>query len=672
VNALIDFDDPIDQLLHLVVGSEGTLCFVESVVLDTVETFTLRAASLLCFSDVFTAADAVPTLKALNVSAVELLDWSSLRTMIGKPGTPSWLSELKSGNAALLVEVCAESNAQLTAMYQPIIAANFRGLVREPKFEQDEVLIEALWRVRSGLFPVVGARRPIGSMVIIGDVAVAVDRLGLFVSELRSLFESLGFEQAVIFGHAREGNLHFMLTPDLSDEGQRKRFERLMTNVVELVVDRFDGSLKAEHGTGRAMAPFVQREWGDDIYRIMTRLKAAFDPLGILNPGVLINSNPTAHMEHLKQIPSISDTVDYCIECGFCEPSCPTTAFNYSPRQRIAALRLETLGFPSDVSEASDTCVACGHCESACPVGIDTSKVLATKQMQQRPRLVTEWLKWQSRHWKSYIRGARWGVQFYRLMASYQQLNKLLSVLHRKIPHWVPQWLPPVKPTIHPRTTKTDQPIDVSILVNCAERVLQSSGTESSLLSLCHQAGLNAEVVNDSLCCGQKFQHLGETALATKQRSSLIDRTQRTIIVAEASSCYAVLEQLGTGRIVSLWDFLLRYVLPNVELQRFQEPIAVHVGCTLRSASEQSRLTTLLNAVASDWQYSDLGCCGGQGERQFFEEHHSKQLIESSKLKSTERMVVGINSTCEAALTRQLGCPVISLSDLVLRSMPPA
>ncbi len=161
-----------------------------------------------------------------------------------------------------------------------------------------------------------------------------------------------------------------------------------MDDVVALVVNRYDGALKAEHGTGRNIAPFVETEWGPDAYAVMRELKRLADPDGILNPGVIITDDPHAHLAHLKSLPAVDPAVDTCIECGYCESKCPSRDLTLTPRQRIVVRRhMERLsGEPAGAAslaaieadfdyEALDTCAADGLCATACPVGIDTGQL---------------------------------------------------------------------------------------------------------------------------------------------------------------------------------------------------------------------------------------------------------------------------------------------------------
>ena len=148
-----------------------------------------------------------------------------------------------------------------------------------------------------GLFPSVGAMRKTGTTVIIEDVAFPVQSLAEATLDLQNLLKKFRYDEAVIFGHALEGNLHFVFTQDFNTQEEIDRYAGLMSEVSDLVVNKYDGSLKAEHGTGRNMAPFVEMEWGKEAYKLMKEIKQIFDPLNILNPGVILNSDKEVHLK---------------------------------------------------------------------------------------------------------------------------------------------------------------------------------------------------------------------------------------------------------------------------------------------------------------------------------------------------------------------------------------
>ena len=259
---------------------------------------------------------------------------------------------------------------------------------------RDPAVQAQLWKIRKGMFPSVGAVRASGTTVIIEDVAFPVARLADAAVDLRVVLDQHGYADAIIFGHAKDGNLHFVITQGFTHAAEVLRYRDFMDDVVRLVVEKYDGALKAEHGTGRNMAPFVETEWGGDAYAIMQQIKALADPHGLLNPGVILNADPEAHISNLKTLPVVEAEVDKCIECGYCEPKCPSRDLTLTPRQRIVVRRemqrLKDSGMHGERYEALDhdfpymaldTCAVDGLCASDCPVDIDTGKL--TKRFRQ-------------------------------------------------------------------------------------------------------------------------------------------------------------------------------------------------------------------------------------------------------------------------------------------------
>ena len=230
--------------------------------------------------------------------------------------------------------------------------------------------------------------RQSGTTVIIEDVAFPVEVLADATYDLNRLFVKHEYSNGIIFGHAKDGNLHFVITQGFNNQAAIDQYSRFIDDLVELVVHRYDGALKAEHGTGRNMAPFVETEWGSDAYQIMRQLKQLADPDNLLNPGVIINADRKAHLADLKRIPSVEPEIDKCIECGYCEPKCPSRDLTLTPRQRIVVRRemarqQEAGGSPlwnaldrEFPYMALDTCAVDGLCATACPVNIDTGTLV--------------------------------------------------------------------------------------------------------------------------------------------------------------------------------------------------------------------------------------------------------------------------------------------------------
>lgn len=393
LNALVDYDQPLDILQHLLVGSEGTLGFISAVTYDTVPDHPHKASALLVFPSVESCCRAVTVLKHQPVSAVELLDRRSLRSVQNMPGMPLWVKGLSDNACALLIESRAASQSLLHEQLQQVMAsiADY-PLEQQVDFSEDPAVYNQLWKIRKDTFPAVGAVRQTGTTVIIEDVTFPVEQLAEGVNRLIQLFDKHRYDEAIIFGHALEGNLHFVFTQGFNSAEEVARYQAFMDDVAQLVAVEFGGSLKAEHGTGRNMAPFVELEWGHDAYQLMWQLKRLLDPNGILNPDVVLSEDPDIHLKNLKPLPAADEIVDKCIECGFCEPVCPSKGLTLSPRQRIVMWRdikakqragIDTRELMQTYQyQGIDTCAATGLCAQRCPVGINTGELVKKLRSQ--------------------------------------------------------------------------------------------------------------------------------------------------------------------------------------------------------------------------------------------------------------------------------------------------
>lgn len=389
LNAFLDFEHPLDIFAHLLIGGEGTLAFIARAVLQTIPDPPHKATTLLYFPTIELACEAIGPLTELGAAMVELMDRASLKAVEEEEGVDALIKTLPPGASALLVEFQAAGEPDLHAVVDSFLQQCERfSLLQFPGFTFDDKERNRLWKIRKGLFPSVGAVRRRGTTVILEDIAFPVARLGAAIRDLQLLFAKHRYDDAIIFGHAKDGNIHFVITQSFEPAGEVDRYARFIQDVVDLVVHRYQGTLKAEHGTGRNMAPFVRTEWGEDAYRLMQKLKDLADPDGLLNPGVIINADPKAHLTNLKAMPEVEEEVDKCIECGYCEPVCPSRDFTTSPRRRIVvrrALRQYKSGAHRKAYrellaqfqfEGIDTCAVDGLCATECPVSINTGELV--------------------------------------------------------------------------------------------------------------------------------------------------------------------------------------------------------------------------------------------------------------------------------------------------------
>lgn len=389
LNSLLDYEDPYDILIHLMVGSEGTLGFISEVTFETVPDPEVNASALVCFPDRLEACRALSALRDSDVSAVEWMDREALRIVQDEPGMPERLRDLPDGAVALLIDLAAYSEEELAARRARIEEAWAGHPTLEPvDFTTGlsaNVAFDQAWR---GLFFSAAAGRPRGTAAILEDLAFRPERLEAALGDLRELLDTFGYTKAGLWGQGMEGVVYLALFPDLNRPEGVEAYAAFQRKLVEVVL-RHDGSLKAEQGVGRRMAPFVRQEWGDKLYHLMKDIKRAFDAKNLLNPGVLLNRDPEVFRKNLKRTPLLDERIDRCIECGLCEGARPSADRSLTPRQRIvvyramAGLKAEGRRFSSSYrqleralrrpagarAEAADLPAAASP---ACPLGIRT------------------------------------------------------------------------------------------------------------------------------------------------------------------------------------------------------------------------------------------------------------------------------------------------------------
>ena len=434
----VRFEDPFDIIAHLMVGSEGTLAFLSRVTMKTEYDYPHKASAMLYFTTIKEACRAVVALKKLVngqgewlVKSAELLDYKSLSS-VDDAHYLKYKTEVPdaSGLTAVLTETKGKTKEELSQNIARITEqlSDFSTYV-PVRFTDDPAEYGQYWAIRSGIFPSVGGTRRPGTTCLIEDVAFHIDDLPEATADLQQLIARHGYDDACIYGHALEGNYHFILNQSFSTEAEVKRYADLMEDVKTLVVDKYDGSLKAEHGTGRNMAPYVRYEWGDAAYECMKEVKRIFDPDGLLNPGVIFNDDPQCHLKHFKPLPllfneelrmkneelaasnenssflreadihhSSLEKVDKCIECGFCEVNCVSCGFTLSSRQRIVIQReIARLRQSGEEPErlallvkqyyypGNQTCAGDGLCSMSCPMGINTGDLTHYVRQQLLP-----------------------------------------------------------------------------------------------------------------------------------------------------------------------------------------------------------------------------------------------------------------------------------------------
>ncbi|MEB0204035.1 FAD-binding and (Fe-S)-binding domain-containing protein [Pseudomonas sp. CCC3.1] len=706
LNALVDFDDPLDILSHLLVGSEGTLGFISSVTYDTVIDHPNKASALIVFPDVETCCNAVTVLKSQPVSAVELLDRRSLRSVQDKPGMPAFVQQLSDNACALLIESRAATQTLLHEQLAHIMAslAGF-PVEKQVDFTENPAENAKLWAIRKDTFPAVGAVRKTGTTVIIEDVTFPVEQLAIGVNRLIELFDKHHYDEAILFGHALEGNLHFVFTQGFNNPEEVARYQAFMDDVAQLVAVEFGGSLKAEHGTGRNMAPFVELEWGSDAYQLMWTLKRLLDPQGILNPDVVLSEDPHIHLKHLKPMPAADEIVDKCIECGFCEPVCPSKGLTLSPRQRIVIWRdiqaRKRAGVDTrELEEAYayqgiDTCAATGLCAQRCPVGINTGELV--KKLRARSANSVKTADWLGNHFATTLQGARFTLHVAngaRMLLGAPRLGKISAALTKASKGRVPLWtnaMPQPERAIRFSPPVKDARPRVVYLAACVSRVMGPAAGDSeqtSLLdktrSLLEKAGYQVVFPDnmDSLCCGQPFASKGYNEQAEHKRQELIgallhaSRGGIDPIYCDTSPCtLRLVQDLGETRL-DLYDpvrFIRTHLVDKLNFTPQTAPIAVHVTCSTQHLGESQALIDIARLCSTNVVIPEgIHCCGFAGDKGFTTPElnaHSLRTLKDAVQQCSEG--ISTSRTCEIGLTQHGGIDYHGLVYLVDRVSAP-
>jgi len=696
LNALVDYEDPFDILTHLMIGSEGTLGFISEIVYDTVVEHPHKASALIIFPGIEEACRATTLLKNEQVSAVELMDRTALRSVENKAGVLDYLKRLSVDAAALLVETRAADETSLRRQIDQITRSISGIPLEKPLAFTDQVdEYTALWNIRKGLFPAVGAVRETGTTVIIEDVAFPIDRLAAATLHLRKIMAAYHYDEAIIFGHALEGNLHFVFTQDFSTTAEVERYRRFMHDVSVMVVESYDGSLKAEHGTGRNMAPYVEMEWGAEAYRLMQAIKDLFDPRNMLNPGVILNTDPQVHVKNLKPLPATNEIVDKCIECGFCEVVCPSKNLTLTPRQRIAVQReVSRLKRSRNGSKAlqellrdylyqgNQTCAADGLCEMACPVDINTGELTkALRQAAVENTTAEAIARLAGRHFDLVTvfvgRGLQLADAAHRLLGS-PTMTKLAAKTRQLSGHRLPLWnramptFAAVRKTA-PSTVLGGQP--VVYFPSCVARTMGPARGDSdadTLMTVTERvfakAGYRTLYPPDmqQLCCGMPFSSKGFVKVGNQKAAELeaalldISKGGDIPVVCDTSPCLLRMRRLFTGnlQLYEPVEFAHRYLLDKLNIYRLPETVAIHTTCSSQKMGLDAMFLAVAQACATEVVIPErVGCCGFAGDRGFsFPELNAAALADlKPAVKDTCSSGYANSRTCEIGLSLHSG-----------------
>lgn len=706
INALADYQHPLDIFAHLLIGAEGTLAFIAHATLQTVPDYAFKATALLFFANMKDACNAIVPITNTGAEMIELMDRASLRSIEHYEGIPSLIKDLPTNATALLVEYQDDTMQALQQKITAFEALTQLQLSHPAAFTTDTSSRELYWKIRKGMFPSVGAVRARGTTVILEDIAFPVAQLAAALADLQLLFEKYKYDNAIVFGHAKDGNIHFVITQSFNAKEEISRYELFMEEVVTLVVKKYDGALKAEHGTGRNMAPFVETEWGAEAYEIMKRIKALADPHTILNPGVIINENKKAHITHLKEMPVVEEEVDKCIECGYCEQKCPSRDITLTPRRRIVVRRnLAALKAAGDIAayktllqqyqyDGLDTCAVDGLCATECPVDINTGDLVKRLRGENHSKFANQTALRIAKNFKTTEQlmqlALRSGLLVNKVFGK-TAMTKLTTAIKKVVPSF-PKWMQTqAGPVKIPVTTKQGSFL---YFTTCITRCMgggsnNASNVIDSLMSVTAKAGirLTIPVCIQGVCCGQPFSSKGFTGAAVFTKNKTIEWLYEQSgkgaipVVTDMSSCTHTLkvcrvyltpanqQKFDALTILDAVDFLHDFVLPVIKIAKPKDKIALHPVCSLTKMKNTHKLIALAKACAQEVQVPVYaGCCGMAGDRgmQVPALTHAAVAMEMAELQNSHCSgFYSSSKTCEMALSESSGFLYESVANLL-------
>ncbi len=702
----IEYDDPFELITHLIVGSEGTLAFLSEVDMSIVDDYEFKASGMLYFEDMRTASEVVMSLKKMPVSAVEFMDRKALKSIDDRPEAPAELKALPDSATALLIKIEADSEHNLAEYTSSVVrvVSKYKTLI-PVEFTTDADIYDGYWDLRSGIFPSVGGMRPIGTSCLIEDVAFPMEYFADAVEDLRQILDRNGYDDAVIYGHALEGNYHFILNQSFETLESLEQYKRMMNEVVDLVLDKYDGSLKAEHGTGRNMAPFVKREWGARAFDIMKQVKNLFDPMGILNPGVIFNSDPDCYIKNIKPLPQADPIIDKCIECGFCEINCLSAGFTLSPRQRIVVqrevARLTRSGESPDLLQelerdfeydGNQTCAVDGLCSLPCPVNINVGEYIQSYREKKNNLKPARFKvgKFTANNFgaiSSSLQSSLALASVARSVIGNKSVDKIGRGLHKVSGKSIPLWTSTLpKPTKKIKIDKQPSfPNKVVYFPSCLNQMMGPSNNDLDQTPLMHKM---VEFMNkcefevifpermNRMCCGTIWESKGMPEIADRKYYEL----QEALLKASENGKYPVLcdqspclmRMRNTIKGVDMFEpveFIDKFLVDKLDFHKTDEAITIFATCSTVRMGLDSTLVKIARLCSNNVVVpKELNCCGFAGDKGFFVPELNRYALRKLPPQiDPNKIKVGYSNsrTCEIGLNTHTGIPYMSIIYLV-------
>lgn len=537
-----------------------------------------------------------------------------------------------------------------------------------------------------------------------GYFTFPVERLGEAIVDVQQLFEKYNYKNGIIFGHAKDGNLHFVISQSFSTQPDIDHYKKFNDDLFDLVLNKYNGALKGEHSSGRAVSAFIEKEWGPEAYSIMKRLKNIIDPSNLLNPGIIITEDKLTHVHNLKVMPVVDEEVDKCIECGFCEHGCPSRDLTLTPRRRIgvrrAMKRLEEVGdnkirqalLKAYKHQGIETCAVDGMCAINCPVEINTGDLIKRLRTENHSAFQTKIAMRIARNFGFFESAVkvvlRAGLISNRVLGR-NFMKNLTTTINKTLP-FIPVWSNQLKgPAKKIRALQNGAGnTEVVYFASCISRMMGGE-SNNDFLSVCKKANVDVIIPVDikGTCCGQIFSSKGYTdayRLTVNQTTRKLWQSSnggKIPVVVDTTSCtqtimayrnYLTEENkiyFDKMEIVDVIDFAAYTLLPRLKINRQKDAIVFHPVCSVYKMGSLANLQTIGKACAKSADIPVFTkCCGMAGDRGFY---HPQLTASATKIESDEVRQTNYDGyysssrTCEMAMSEAVGVSYHSILKLL-------
>jgi len=397
------------HVARALVGSEGTCVTVLEATCRLVESPPQRVLAVVAYPDIYQCADAVPEILTHKPIGLEGFDDLMVHYERAKGMNTEGLSLLPEGGGWLMVEFGGDSIPGAELQAQRMIDALRRGPTPPNIKIYSGANAKRVWEVRESSL---GATSHVPGEPLYWegweDAAVTPENLGGYLRDLRKMMAAYGYKGS-LYGHFGHACVHTRLNFDLESKEGISKFRKFMEAAADLVIS-YGGSLSGEHGDGQARAELWPKMFGPELMEAFRKFKTAWDPVGKMNPGKLIDPykldenlrlgadyapwEPKTHFQFPTDHGSLSHAALRCVGVGKCRREegglmCPswraTHDEEHSTRGRAHLLwemtqnpeRSDAVirhGWRSEeVKHSLDLCLSCKGCKSDCPVSVDVA-----------------------------------------------------------------------------------------------------------------------------------------------------------------------------------------------------------------------------------------------------------------------------------------------------------